>query len=387
VTISALAQAFSSLLRPGMTVALGDGAGVIGADARSALSAAAREVGSVRLVLGWLPTAPEGLDPEAFCDVVVLMPSGGARSILGSPIARFVPARLSAWPALLEGVLRPDVLITRLARREGLLHFGTEISFQRSLIHAGVPVAAIVDDAAPVASAEAPLAADQVRVIAASTDPRIQLHREPDPLHEALADAVLRFVPAGARLQHGPGPLGTALLRRAEVPLRIDTGLLTDAVIDLERNGLLIGEPSATYLVGTDALYRWADGRPILRGIEYTHDVTRLSRGEPFVAVNTAIEIDPVGQVNVEGIGDVPIGGVGGHPDYCAAARASTGGLSIIATPSTVNGRSPLVEQLSRPASTSAHDVDVIVTESGHADLRDADWPQRRKLITQLFGA
>ena len=139
--------------------------------------------------------------------------------------------------------------------------------------------------------------------------------------------------------------------------------------------------------MGTDELYHWADGRPILRGIEYTHDLTRLSCGEPFVAVNTVVEIDPVGQINVESIGDTVIGGIGGHPDYCAAARANRGGLSIIATPSTVNGRSPLVEQLSRPASTAAHDIDLIVTESGHADLRDADWSQRRKLITELFSA
>jgi acyl-CoA hydrolase len=61
------------------------------------------------------------------------------------------------------------------------------------------------------------------------------------------------------------------------------------------------------------------------------------------------------------------------------------GGLSIIAVPSTTNGRSPLVEQLSRPASTPAHDVDVVVTESGHADLRGADWSQRLRLITELF--
>jgi acyl-CoA hydrolase len=169
--------------------------------------------------------------------------------------------------------------------------------------------------------------------------------------------------------------------------LHIDTGLLTDAVVDLDRRGLLAGTPSATYLLGTDSLYDWADGRSILRGIDHTHDLTRLSRGAPLVAVNTAIEIDPYGQVNVEGLGDKVIGGIGGHPDYCAAARMSRGGLSIIAVPTTTNGRSPLVEQLSRPASTPAHDVDLIVTEAGYVDLRSADWSQRRHLITELFSA
>ena len=79
------------------------------------------------------------------------------------------------------------------------------------------------------------------------------------------------------------------------------------------------------------------------------------------------------------------VGGIGGHPDYCAAAAKSRNGLSIIAMPSSTNGHSPLVSQLSRPASTPAYDIDLIVTEFCHADLRGADWTQRRERITELF--
>jgi acyl-CoA hydrolase len=243
-----------------------------------------------------------------------------------------------------------------------------------------------VDAAAPTASAVPALDPARVTVAGRSADGPVRLPpKAPEAVHGALADSVLRHVPRGARLQYGPGQLGTALLTRVTVPLQIDTGLLTDAVIDLERRGLLAGTPSATYLMGDDDLYDWADGRHILRGIEYTHDVTRLAHGDPFVAVNTAIEIDPHGQVNVEGVGDKVVGGIGGHPDYCAAGKLSHGGLSIIAVPSKTNGRSPLVEHLSRPASTPAYDIDLIVTETGHADLRAADWSQRQHLITELF--
>lgn len=389
-TDSGLAAALRDVLRPGMTVALGDGAGTLrGLDDDTslcaALSAVAADIDSLRLVLGWAPATLDGLDPDAFGEVMALVPSGSVRNVLRSPAARFVPSRLAGIPALMAGPLRPDVLITRLVERGGRLRFGTEVSYQRVLVDSGIPILAVVDDRAPSASADAALDPGQVRVIGRTSDGPAHVHREPEPLHDALADAVLRFVPPGARLQYGPGQLGTALLRRATVPLRIDTGMLTDAVVDLERHGLLIGEPSATYLVGTEVLYDWADGRPILRGIEHTHDLTRLSRGEPFVAVNTAIEIDPYGQINVEGVGDKLVGGIGGHPDYCAAGRMSSGGLSIIAVPSSTNGHSPLVAQLSRPVSTPAHDVDVIVTEAGHADLRGADWAQRRALITELF--
>jgi acyl-CoA hydrolase len=391
LTEAGFTTALRDVLRPGMTVALGDGVGALrclddGGSVGAALSAAASEVGAVRLVVGWLPAPIDGLDAEAFSDVVALMPGWGVREVLRSPKARFLPTRLAAIPALLADVLRPDVLLTRVVRRDGLLQFGTEVSWQRELINNGTKTLAVIDTSAPSADAEPALDPSGIEVLGTVGSGPVRVpQRDPEPIHDALADAVLQWLPEGARIQYGPGQLGTALLRRAQVPLYIDTGLLTDAVVDLDQRGLLAGTPSATYLLGSDSLYDWADGRPILRGLDYTHDLTRLSRGAPLVAVNTAIEIDQYGQINVEGFSDKVIGGIGGHPDYCAAARMSSGGLSIIAVPTRVNGRSPLVEQLSRPASTPAHDVDVIVTESGHVDLRAADWSQRRALITELF--
>lgn len=391
LTAAVVTAALRAMLRPGMTLALGDGVGALnclddGTSIGTAVSAAAREVGSVRLVLGWLPAAVDGIEVDAFADVVALMPGWGVREVLRSPSAQFLPTRLAAIPALLTDVLRPDVLLTRLVQRDGALQFGTEVSWQRTVIASGASVLGIVDTSAPAADAERTVDVTAVEVLGTVGGGVTRLpERKPEPIHEVLADAVLRFVPEGARLQYGPGQLGTALLQRAQVPLQIDTGLLTDAVVDLDRHGLLVGTPSATYLLGSDVLYDWADGRRILRGIDHTHDLSRLSRGAPLIAVNTAIEIDPYGQINVEGAGEKVFGGIGGHPDYCAAARMSCGGLSIIAVPAKTNGRSPLVERLSRPVSTPAHDVDLIVTESGYVDLRAAAWSQRRTLIAGLF--
>jgi acyl-CoA hydrolase len=391
LTEAALTAALRKFLCPGMTLALGDGVGALrcldnGASVGAAVSAAAREVGSVRLVLGWLPAPVDGLDTGAFAEVIALMPGWGVREVLHSPSARFLPTRLAAIPSLLTDALRPDVLLTRLVLREGSLQFGTEVSWQDAVIDSAAKIFAVIDTNTPAAGAVPVPNPSTIEVLGTVDGGLIELpERKPEPIHEALADQVLRCVPEGVRLQYGPGQLGTALLQRTRMPLHIDTGLLTDAVVDLDRRGLLAGMPSATYLLGSKVLYDWADGRPILRGIDHTHDLTRLSRGTPLIAVNTAIEIDPYGQVNVEGLGNKVFGGIGGHPDYCAAARISRGGLSIIAVPSSTNGRSPLVQQLSRPVSTPAHDVDVIVTESGHADLRGADWSQRRDLITDLF--
>ena len=387
----ALAALLSGLGGREVTIALGDGVGALNAltDGMSlgpTLSRFAAENGGVTLILGWSPVPLNGLDADAFARIITLMPGWGVRKLLPSRVTRSVPTSLAAIPALLAGHLRPDILIARMIPSGDGLQFCTEVSWQRAAVDAGVPLWAVIDDAAPTACAERPVALHAATVIGRAGDRPADIPFRPaESVHEALADQVLPLIPEGARLQYGPGQLGTALLQRASRPLSIDTGLLTDAVIDLERRGLLVGQPSATYLFGSAELYNWAGGRPILRGIEHSHDVTRLSRGTPFVAVNTAIEIDPVGQVNVEGVADKVVGGIGGHPDYCAAARLSRHGLSIIAVPSRFNGRSPLVEQLSRPASTPAHDVEVVVTEQGYVDLRGADWTERRRLIGDLF--
>ena len=391
MTACGLEAALRSVLPRGSTIALGDGVGQLrtlqnGDAVAAVLSRLARQVRDIRLALGWLPAPLDGIDPDAFTEIVTLMPGWGSRGLLQCATARFVPTRLTAVAAVLSEVLRPDALITRVVERNGSLQFGTEVSWQRGLIDAGVRVLAVVDTNSPTADAGPPLDPAMVDIVGYSDDGPVRIPQtEPDPVHQALADNVLRFVPEGAQLQYGPGPLGTALLNQTTVPLRIDTGLLTDAVVHLDQRGMLIGTPSATYLLGTDTLYDWADGKQILHGTEYTHDAARLSRGGPFVAVNTAIEIDASGQINVEGVGDKVVGGIGGHPDYCAAAAKILGGLSVIAVPSRTNGRSPLVSQLSRPVSTPAYDIDLIITESGHADLRGADWTRRRHLVTELF--
>ena len=105
----------------------------------------------------------------------------------------------------------------------------------------------------------------------------------------AIAAQVAPLVPSGATLQYGPGPVADALLSALEEPVRIDSGIITDAAVALAERGLLSGTPTATYLSGTATLYDWADGREILAPIEHTHDISRLV-GTDLVAVNSALQ-------------------------------------------------------------------------------------------------
>ena len=154
--------------------------------------------------------------------------------------------------------------------------------------------------------------------------------------------------------------------------------------------GLLLGTPSALALHGSRRLYDWADGlgragHGIVRPVEYTHDISRLSSDPgPLIALNTALEIDGSGQVNVEGVAGSAAGMIGGHPDFAAAAARGPG-LSVIALPASHRGRPTLVEHLGGPVTTPSHDVDVVVTERGTADLRGLGRRERERALAALW--
>ncbi|MFC5062548.1 acetyl-CoA hydrolase/transferase C-terminal domain-containing protein [Actinomycetospora atypica] len=388
------AAALAQLVRPGARVAIADGCGAPRA-AYAALSELARTRGDLRLVLGWMPAPLEGLDLAAFADARTVMPGWGLRTAVADGLVRSVPARLSATPSLLAGPLRPDLLVVAAAPGPYGLQLGSEVSWVRAVIDAGVPIAAVVDAALPRAAAGPVLPEGQTYEIGHDDagPAEIPVPDEPSAEHREIGRSVAALLPNDARLQWAPGQLGQAVVRAVldrGRPVHADSGLLGDPVVDLDEAGLLASTPVATYLVGTRRLYDWADaqgraGRPVLHGVEHTHDPNRLAAEPPLVAVNTAVEIDLDGQVNVEGSARAIVGGIGGHPDYSAAATRSRRGLSVIALASTHRGRPTLVDRLSRPVTTASHDVDVVVTEHGVAHLRGLDRAERRVALRTLW--
>lgn len=376
----------ADLLRPGFRVVVGDGIGMPRAILPE-LAAASRSAGDISLVLGWVPAIVAELDPTAYADVRTSMGGWGLRRHVEAGLVHAPPVRLSAVPALLAGPWRPDVVVvTAVPRADGSLGLGTEVSWLPAAIATGAAVAAVINPNRPRCDVGPPLPADRVVVVGESDEAPLALaFTPPSDEHRSIGDRVAALIPTGARLQVGPGPLGTAVLDAITQLVVLDSGLLPEAVVDLDERGLLRAEPVTTYLAGGPRLLAWADGRPLLHPLGHTHDATRLSTGRPLVAVNTALEIDDQGQVNVEGLPGAAVGGIGGHPDFAVAAARSTGGLSIIALPTMHLGRSTLVEQLSAPVSTPSHDVDVVVTETGSADLRGLDRAERAAAIRALW--
>ncbi|GJF03334.1 acetyl-CoA hydrolase/transferase C-terminal domain-containing protein [Pseudonocardia sp. D17] len=381
----------TDLVRPGMRVGLADGCSSP-RPLHAELSRAAAAVGDVSLLLGWLPAPAPELDPAAFADAVTVAGGPTLRPWIDSGVVRFVPSRLSAVPSLVSGVLRPDLLVATLVRDPDGYRMAGDAGWARRLVEAGVPVAALVSHTAPHADSGPPLPDAAITVVAESDDPAAGPAEvstpDPTPDDVAIAEHVAALVPEGARVQVGPGRLAAAMVSALRAPVRIDSGLLPEPVVDLDAKGLLLDDPVCAYLIGSRRLYDWADGRRLLHPVEVTHDVGRLSAAAlpPLVALNAALEIDVDGQVNVEGIGARTTGLIGGHPDFAAAGARCVGGLSVIALASRHRDRPTLVSRLSRPVTTASHDVEVVVTERGVADLRGLDRPARRAALVELWG-
>lgn len=380
-------SSLAELLPAGGRVAFGDGAGAP-VELWPAVRALLAERTDSRLLLGWWFTPPEGVGGLPPDRVTTVISGFGMRRAIDAGQVGFVPARFGSLPALLSTALRPDLLVAAVTPVPGGFAFTTESSWQRAAIRAGARVVAVVRKDAPCCDVEDPLRADQVVVLADGECRPQQLPPvEPSGQQQGVAERVASLVPEGARVQVGPGGLGGAVYAALHRPVVIDTGLVTSPVVELDRRGLLLGNPIAPYVAGTEELYDWAPGRVRISGVEVTHDPGRLLHGPPLVAVNTGIEIDLDGQVNAEVAVGSWAGGVGGQPDYAAAASASPTGLSVFALPSTAAGRPTLVRTLGGPVTTPGHDVDVVVTERGVADLRGLTRAERRTALAALWGS
>lgn len=201
----------------------------------------------------------------------------------------------------------------------------------------------------------------------------------PSPSAEVIAHHIARFVEDGCALQAGLGKVPESLfdLLHDRRKLRLQSGMLGDGAFRLSASNALDRDAvhASCVWVGSTELYRnldRLDGFAVL-GCEVTHDIARLAATERFVAVNSALSVDLFGQANLETASGRCVSGVGGAPDFAAAARLSRGGLSIVALPACYGepARSRIVPRLDDGiVSLPRQMIDLVITEHGVADLR-----------------
>jgi acyl-CoA hydrolase len=347
--------------------------------------------------------AAAGLPP--FCELTTFGGMGSAGTIARRRPIAVSPIPYSRCERLYEvGAWSCDVALVSLARSpDGRLFLGPSHGPVLAAARRARHVIAQVSANAPcLPGAEWPQEVPLAHCLDADAGPCVVADLEAGAVENAIAARVADLVEDGACLQVGIGALPSAMLAAlsGHRHLGIHTGILTDALHRLVTSGVADGSRKTVdagvavtgSVSGTPGLYaalRAAPGPVVLRNPSRTHDAALMAEIDNLVCLNSAIEVDLLGNVNAEAVVDAQgrwrwVGGVGGLPDFVRGARASRGGRLVVALPSrTPRGQPRIVARLSGPCTVPAWDADVVVTEHGVAHLRDLPLGERvRRMLT-----
>lgn len=224
--------------------------------------------------------------------------------------------------------------------------------------------------------------------------------KELDPVTRKIGENVVGFIlndikrgiiPAtGLPIQSGIGNVANAVLKAlencAELPaLDLYSEVLQDSVIDLMEHGRIKAGSTCSLSLSQECLQHVYDNldffrdRLILRPSEISNH-PEIVRRLGIIAMNTAIAVDLYGCVNSSHIGGTRLmNGIGGSGDFARNAY-----VSIFMCPSTQKGGavSSIVPMVTH-ADHTEHDVRVVVTEWGVADLRGKGPDERARLLIE----
>jgi acyl-CoA hydrolase len=233
------------------------------------------------------------------------------------------------------------------------------------------------------------LSVEEVDVIIESDrEPFILADPPSTPLDRAIAENALPYIESGATLQVGiggvPGELVDLLVERPGSDYGIHTEMFPTGLMRLHeagkvtnRKGINDGMSITTFAAGTRELYSWLDGREEVRflPVDQVNPPAIISQNRKFVSINGALALDLFGQIVADRVGGHQHSGIGGHLDFVSGAAFSEGGRSLICIPSTVDIGGKRVSRISatlKPGAcvtTPRHEIDVVVTEFGSAEL------------------
>lgn len=361
-----------------------------------------RNVEIVQMVAaGPAPYARPGME-QAFRPNV-LFAGGSTRDAISQGRADFTPCRFFEIPRLFYDNLLPvDVAMVSVSPpdRHGFCSFGIGVDYSVAATKCARVVIAEVRSSMPRTMGNFIHVSDIDWLVESDAPLREFPPVESNPVIDAIGRNVAQLIPDGATLQLGIGGIPDAVARylTERRDLGVHTEMFSDSTVDLVEKGVITnrlkehrqGKLVATFLMGTRRLYDFVHDNPMVEmlPVDYVNDPMVIGQLHNLISINSAVEVDLMGQVNAEAVGGVQISAVGGQMDFVEGARRSPGGMSIIAMPSTAAGgkASRIVPYLNQytPVTTPRYAVDVVVTEYGVAYLRGKSLRQRSEALIAI---
>lgn len=325
---------------------------------------------------------------------------GPIRQAIKEKRADFTPCFFHEFPRMIrDGYITPDVFACQCTPPDqfGYVNLGVSCDYALASIEKAKTVIMEVNDQMPVTYGSTFVHVSDVDAFFESNHPLCEI--QPPKIGEVekkIGKYVADLIPDGACIQLGIGALPDAILSFLgdKKDLGVHTEMISDGTIPLIESGVINGKKKqmfqgkivSTFFMGTKKFYDFINHNPAIQmmPVDYTNDPDIIAKNDNVIAVNSCIQVDLMGQVCSEAIGERQISGIGGQLDFIRGANRSKGGKAILAMASTTKGISKIVPFLDHgaPVTTDRCDVDYIVTEYGVASLRGQTLRERaRRLI------
>jgi 4-hydroxybutyrate CoA-transferase len=216
-------------------------------------------------------------------------------------------------------------------------------------------------------------------------------NKEEWEIAQVAAANAASLIKDGDTIQIGTGTAGESIMAflADKNDLGVDSELIYTQIIELYKNGVITGKRKNvdTGKIVTSCYQMYA-GQPFIpeaieiirennkfefRDITKMCNIARIAAQDNFVAINSAIAVDLLGQVVTTHIGPVPLSGPGGGVEYCIGTHYSKGGRSITMLSSTALGGkvSRIVPKFEPGTAVMIPMIylDYLVTEYGIANL------------------
>lgn len=227
---------------------------------------------------------------------------------------------------------------------------------------------------------------------------------EPTDDERAIAEFATRFVRSGCTLQTGIGGIPSqvaSLLADGDVDdLGIHSEMFTTGLMRLHLAGKVSnrkgsafdGFSPTTFAAGVPELYEWLHENSAVRflPVDVVNSPENIARNRNMVSINGALAVDLAGQIVADTIAGRQFSGVGGHEDFVGGPGLDPTDRSLVCLPSSsiLNGERVSRILATMPAgsvvSTPRHQVDVVITEFGIAELEGRTIRERSRALAAI---
>ncbi|MCB0977945.1 MAG: 4-hydroxybutyrate CoA-transferase [Acidimicrobiales bacterium] len=225
----------------------------------------------------------------------------------------------------------------------------------------------------------------------------------PSDEDRAIAAHAAAFVTDGCTIQTGIGGVPSAvvsiLAEGSAGGFGIHSEMFTTALMKLHQagkvanhKGIYDGVSITTFAAGTRELYDWLDGNEEVRflPVHHVNSPELISKNRRMVSVNGALAVDLAGQAVADTLDGRQFSGIGGHEDFVASSGLELEDRSLVCLRSSTIVAGERVSRIHAqfPAgtiiTTPRHQLDVVVTEHGVAELRGRTVRERARALAAI---